>query len=277
MPHFREIFYKEQHAKGNSLRTIAYYRECLDKFFAFVPKVSAAVVRADIIDYLSALRAAALSPNSVQTYFRGLRAYFNWLFEQGYISVNPVADVPAPKPLKRFLRVLSPAEVQRLLNACNNATARLCCVLLLDTGIRSAELLRLRYCDVDISGSCLKVLGKGNKERLVPLSAAAKALLSPFGAPLAHVVPLSAAGLKTMFQRLKKRSGIDRLHAHLLRHTYATNWLMSGGDLFTLQVILGHSTLDMTRRYSHVAIQTKIASGEFYSPLAPITKHSSSY
>jgi site-specific recombinase XerD len=148
-------------------------------------------------------------------------------------------------------------------------------MLLLDTGLRIGELVNLKMGDTHIDDGFLKVMGKGKKERLVPIGSNAQRALQrylfryrpkPAHPGVDHVflsihgIPLTENSLKLMFARLASRSGIHRLHAHLCRHTFATRFLINGGDVFTLQQILGHSTLEMVRHYvnlasNHIAIQ----------------------
>jgi len=148
-------------------------------------------------------------------------------------------------------------------------------MLLLDTGLRIGELINLRMEDVHMDEGFLKVIGKGKKERIVPIGSNAQRALQRYlfryrSKPIyqeidnvflsAYGKPLTENSIKLIFVRLAKRSGVYRLHAHLCRHTFATRFLINGGDVFILQQILGHSTLEMVRHYvnlasSHVAIQ----------------------
>jgi integrase/recombinase XerC/integrase/recombinase XerD len=155
-------------------------------------------------------------------------------------------------------------------------------MILLDTGLRIGELVNLKMEDVHPDEGYLKVLGKGKKERIVPIGNNAQKVLQRYlfrfrpksVNPVIQNVflsqssnPLTENSMKLMFTRLSKRSGVCRLHAHLCRHTFATRFLINGGDVFSLQQILGHSTLEMVRHYvnlasSHIAIQH-----QKYSPL----------
>ena len=148
-------------------------------------------------------------------------------------------------------------------------------MLLLDTGLRIAELTNLKMRDIHMNEGFLKVLGKGKKERIVPIGNNAQRALQrylfrhrpePTNVGVDNVflsiygTPLTENSIKLMFARLAKRSTVQRLHAHLCRHTFATRFLINGGDVFTLQQILGHSTLEMVRHYvnlasNHIAIQ----------------------
>ena len=138
-------------------------------------------------------------------------------------------------------------------------------LLLLDTGIRASELLGLKLDDVYLNEDKIKVWGKGSKERIVPLGTTAKKAL------LRHILssrtdseedqvflsangtPLTYNGLAHMIKRLGEKAGVPRLHAHLFRHTFAVKYLMNGGDLMTLRLILGHTSLEVTQMYMHLA------------------------
>jgi len=148
-------------------------------------------------------------------------------------------------------------------------------MLLIDTGLRMSELINLKMDDVHMNEGLLKVMGKGRKERIVPMGSNAQRALQrysfryrpkPLHSGINNVFlsvlgkPLTENSVKLIFSRLAKKSGVARLHAHLCRHTFATRFLVNGGDVFSLQQILGHSTLDMVRHYvnltsNHVAIQ----------------------
>ena len=148
-------------------------------------------------------------------------------------------------------------------------------MMLLDSGLRIGEIVRLKMDDLHLDEGIIKVLGKGKKERFVPIGSNCQRVLQRYlfryrirqnGSQNDYVFlstggkPLTENSLKLMFARLGRRSGVKRLHAHLCRHTFATKFLINGGDVFTLQQILGHSTLEMVRHYvnlasNHVALQ----------------------
>ena len=148
-------------------------------------------------------------------------------------------------------------------------------MLLLDTGLRIGELVHLTMDNVHMDEGYLKVMGKGRKERIVPIGINAQKALQRYlfrirpkpSNPTVNNVflsqssnPLTENSMKLMFARLSDRTKVFRLHAHLCRHTFATRFLINGGDVFSLQQILGHSTLEMVRHYvslasSHIAIQ----------------------
>ena len=155
-------------------------------------------------------------------------------------------------------------------------------LILLDTGLRIGELVSLKMPDVHISQGYMKVMGKGRKERIVPIGNSAQKALQryvlrhrtrPAHAGIENVflstrgTPLTRNSMKLVFARLGQRSGVKRLHAHLCRHTFATRFLTNGGDVFTLQRILGHSTLEMVRHYVNLASDDILAKHQICSPL----------
>ena len=159
-------------------------------------------------------------------------------------------------------------------------------VTLLDTGLRASELSSLRFEDAHIEEGYFKVVGKGNKERFVPIGALAQKVLwryvfhfrpEPAG-DLENYLFLTLDGrrlqsnaIKLLLRRWGKRAGVPRLHAHLCRHTYATDFLSHKcGDVFRLQQILGHSTLEMVNRYVHYTSAQDMIQGRVSSPVDQI-------
>ena len=144
------------------------------------------------------------------------------------------------------------------------------------------ELINLKVDDVHMNEGLLKVMGKGKKERIVPMGSNAQRALQrylfryrprPFHSGIDNVFlsvlgkPLTENSMKLIFSRLAKKSGVARLHTHLCRHTFATRFLINGGDVFTLQQILGHSTLEMVRHYVNLAVNHVAIQHQKFSPL----------
>jgi site-specific recombinase XerD len=164
----------------------------------------------------------------------------------------------------------------------SNARNQTIFMLMLDTGLRMGELINLKMDDIHMNEGLLKVIGKGKKERIVPMGSNAQRALQrylfryrpkPFSTSIDYVFlsqvgkPLTDNSVKLIFSRLAKRSGVARLHAHLCRHTFATRFLINGGDVFTLQQILGHSTLEMVRHYVNLAANHVAIQHQKFSPL----------
>jgi len=225
---------------------------------------------------------AGLAPMTIQDYVRTVKVFFNWLAREGYTSENRLARLRLPKATSKVAEVLTPQEIAQMLKCIDPLTRRgardqAILLLLLDSGLRCSELTGFTVEDINIEGGYLKVLGKGSKERIVPFGTVTqKALLrysihyrpQPFNAVVHNFFlapdgrPLTYEGARMIIKRIAQRSGVKRLHTHLCRHTFATNYLINGGDVFSLQQILGHSTLEMVRRYvslasAHINVQHK--------------------
>jgi site-specific recombinase XerD len=216
-----------------------------------------------------------LSGHTIRGYVRALKAFASWLYEEWYTDINVLGRYRLPKARQVEPEWLRQDEIQRLLRAFDRNTtlgARDYAIVLtlLDTGLRCAELCYLTLANADLEIGQLKVIGKGNRERTVPVGLRAARALRRYrdhfrppidGKYLLLTVegkPLTVRAVQLMIRRAKKRANIPRLHVHLLRHTFAIHYLMAGGDVFSLQRILGHSTLEVTRMYvSMVASQVK--------------------
>lgn len=228
-----------------------------------------------------------LSPVSVQTYVRGIRAFFSWLHREGYTNENILALLKLPKAPRKLIEVLSDEEVARILACMDTNTASGCrdmamIVVYLDSGLRLSELLGLKLADAHVDQCYLKVMGKGAKERIVPIGSLAQRILQRYiyhfrPEPLYNDhdyvfltldgKPLSSNALKLVFTRLARKSGVKRFHAHLCRHTFASRYLANGGNIFFLQQILGHTSLEMVRRYVTVASEQVAAQHVKFSPM----------
>jgi integrase/recombinase XerC/integrase/recombinase XerD len=219
---------------------------------------------------------------------RALRAFASWLEREGYTDTNRLQHMRPPKASPPLIQPLSADEIRRVVAACASARDRALLLTLLDTGLRAGEALGLRFQDAHVEGNAatLLVLGKGDRQRLVPVGPVAQQALArykygPRPAPARPSVetlfltnqgePLTANALKMIFERLRRRSGIARLHPHICRHTFSTHYLHNGGDLFSLQMILGHRSLEMVRRYSHLADSHVLRRHREFSPLAHLS------
>lgn len=228
-----------------------------------------------------------LSDYSVQGHVRTLRAFSSWLQREGYLEENVLSRLRVPKAANEEIVPLTPDEIAYILSYLTNDTAvgcRKCAIvyLMLDAGLRVSEVVNLTMEKVDLDQGQLLVTGKGNKQRPVPIGSNAQKYLQRYiyhfrPEPLfpeqdnvfltSDGKPLTDNGLKLFFTRLKVKTGIKRLHAHLLRHTFATYYLRNGGDLLSLQKILGHTSLEMVKIYSHLSEVDIKVKHRRYSPM----------
>ena len=243
--------------------------------------------RADTIrDYLSAMRAGGWKDDTVDSAYRVLKTFFRWLEREGLLLTNPMAKVDRPRRERRLVRPFSPDQLRAFLGVIDTRTALgarnfALCVLLADTGLRVSEALGLRCQDLDFGQGVGRVLGKGRRERIVPLGqTVTRALLAWLkvrgelpGMELLFCnrfgQPLKKRGVGEIFHRLGSLAGVAgvRCSPHTLRHTFAVSYLRNGGDVLTLQKILGHATLEMTRRYAELADTDAIERHRQASPL----------
>jgi site-specific recombinase XerD len=293
-------------AEGKSPKTIAWYTSNLDRFYRYLKErhLSNSIGELNIIilrEYVlylikqrkyenhpyTPVENELLSPASVHGHVRTLRAFFSWLFREGIIDNNIAKDLKPPKVTRKVVSTLSDQEISNILRCFNSSDGsqsrnQTIFMLLLDTGLRIGELINLKAEDVHMDEGFLKVIGKGKKERIVPMGKNAQRVLQRYlfrykfqpAYPGTKNVFLSTQGkpltensIKLMFARLAKRSGVYRLHAHLCRHTFATRFLINGGDIFSLQQILGHSTLEMVRHYINLASNHVVVQHQRFSPL----------
>lgn len=232
-----------------------------------------------------------ISPEFVQQYARGLKSWATFLEAEGFTATNIFSRLGRPRIPVREPEVLTQDEIARVVSVYNPKTATglrntLLILTLADSGLRLSELCNATVDDVDLERGTLKVMGKGQRERTVHLGTTVQKLLARYLRYLrpepasAHVRtlllttdgrPFASNAAKCVLRRAAEMSGVRRLHAHLLRHTFATHYLLNGGDLLTLQRLLGHSTLEMVRRYSHVAAGFVAIQHRQYSPVDRIS------
>ena len=214
---------------------------------------------------------AKLSPQTVETYCRGIRSFFSFLNREGFLKKNVMARVKMPKVPERVIPTFTEKEIANLLAQPNKSTSEgfrdYCIILtLLDTGLRLSEMANLKTDDIDFEQNLLRVMGKGRRERHVPFGRrVAKALMKyqmkfrpePIGTENFWLRrdgrPLLPNRIQKIIRRYGDKAGLKRCYAHKLRHTSSVWYLRNGGDVFSLQRKLGHRSLTMTRHYSNLA------------------------
>lgn len=274
-----DLFMYEQRFRNNSSATIDYYTISLGFFLDFVG-VDESLDVLDIRvykDYVVFLQSSGrLKSTSINTYVRAVKAFYNWLIDEEQIG-DCSRKLKLIKQKREEIIPLSDEEIQQLLDCFDTSDLlelrnKCLALLMVDSGLRRAETVRLRCCDVDFQHNSLLVTGKGDKERLVPIGSMTGAVLREYADRVAerrekrtdlffldrfgNALDVNAVDL--VFSKLKESSGIQRLRCHLLRHTFATNYLLDGGDLETLRLILGHSSIAITQLYLHIATSQKM-------------------
>lgn len=221
--------------------------------------------------FVAAEHRRGLSPKSLQRRLSACRSFYAWLVKQGRIAASPAASIRSPKAPRKLPQVLDPDEAKALVEVPTDAPLglrdRALLELFYSSGLRLSELCSLRWRDLDLSDALVNVLGKGNKQRSVPLGSHARAALSEWRASTgaandAHVFPGRGGGAITpravqlRMRHLAQQQGLfKRVHPHLLRHSFASHILESSGDLRGVQELLGHADIATTQIYTHLDYQ----------------------
>jgi integrase/recombinase XerC len=211
-----------------------------------------------------------LSPKSLQRRLSACRSFYRWLLRHGRIQANPAQPIRAPKAPRKLPQVLDPDEAKALVEVPTDAPLglrdRALLELFYSSGLRLSELCGLRWRDLDLQGGLVTVLGKGSKQRSVPVGSHARAALAQWRddqrpAGDAFVFPgrngpITPRGVQARLRTLAQRQGLfKRVHPHLLRHSFASHVLESSGDLRGVQELLGHADISTTQIYTHLDFQ----------------------
>jgi integrase/recombinase XerC len=218
--------------------------------------------------------AAGLSPRSIQRRLSGARMFMRYLIREGLTKSNPVADVSAPKASRRLPGTLDADQMALLVNVKGDSVVdqrdRAIMELLYSSGLRLGELIALDMHDMDGGDATVKVLGKGNKERIVPVGRYAMRAIAEWLRLRANIADeaeramfvgvrgkrISPRSVQMMVRKRAVEVGLpQRVYPHLFRHSFATHMLESSGDLRGVQEMLGHADISTTQIYTHLDFQ----------------------
>jgi integrase/recombinase XerD len=264
--------------KGLSPNTVSAYRRDLMKFSEFAKKRKLsleAVNRDDLVDFLAGLYRQKLESKSVARHLVSLRNFFRFAQAQELIPADPSLNLESPKIRRSLPGYLRLEEVERLLAQADSKTPsglrdRAMLEVLYSAGLRVSELVGLRVSDLDTKAGCVRCIGKGDKERIVPIGKKALAIVDGYlrearptllgkavGSPTLFVNrrggALSRVGVWKILSAYGRRAGLRvALTPHMLRHSFATHLLERGADLRSVQLMLGHADISTTQIYTHV-------------------------
>jgi len=264
--------------KGLSPNTVSAYRRDLMKFSDFAKKRKLsleAVTRDDLVDFLAGLYRQKLESKSVARHLVSLRNFFRFAQVQELIPADPSLNLESPKIRRSLPGYLRLEEVERLLAQPDAKTPfglrdRAMLEVLYSAGLRVSELVGLRVSDLDTKAGCVRCIGKGDKERIVPIGKKALAIVDGYlrearptllgkavGSPTLFVNrrggTLSRVGVWKILSAYGRRAGLRvALTPHMLRHSFATHLLERGADLRSVQLMLGHADISTTQIYTHV-------------------------
>jgi integrase/recombinase XerD len=257
-----------------SPRTVEAYRRDLTQLAAFLGKPIGKATVEDLERYTAQLRADGLAATTIARRNAAARSFYRHQQLLGARDDNPAAGVALPRRAKPLPKTLSPGEAERLIQAAQGTQPRALrdqalVELLYGAGLRISEAVGLDKMGVDLDDRLVRVIGKGDKERVVPIGRPAAEALRRYlsrGRPYldarhrpelflnARGGPLTRAGAFLILRKLAEKAGLDptRVHPHLLRHSFATHLLEGGADLRSVQEMLGHADLSTTELYTHV-------------------------
>jgi integrase/recombinase XerD len=267
--------------KGLAANTLAAYARDLRKFQAFAEKRGLsleALTRDHVVDFLGDLYRQGLDSRTVARHLVSVRNLFRFALAEEAITVDPTLNLESPKTRRSLPVYLRMEDVDRLLEQPNASTPqglrdRVILEVLYSTGLRVSELVNLKVSDLEMRMGCLRCIGKGDKERLVPVGRKALAVVQAYlgkSRPLllgrrgdGRAVPwlivnrfgnrLSRVAVWRLLAAYGRRAGIRaRLSPHKLRHSFATHLLERGADLRSVQLMLGHADISTTQIYTHV-------------------------
>lgn len=288
------LFYEEDYLgylvaeRGASPATVSSYRGDLKRYFSFLESdrgVHSAkeVERGDVAAFVADSSQQGLAPSTVERRLSVVKGYHRFLVREGFVESDPTQTVPLPRKPQKLPDVLSVAQVTELLDGLPDSTPievrdAAALEVLYGCGLRVSELVGLDVDRVHFDEGCLRVLGKGSKERIVPFSGMAARRMRCYLEEVRPKLtcstarPIPAVFLNARGGRLTRQSvhrmvakaglliGVDNLHPHTLRHSFATHLLEGGADLRAIQEMLGHSDISTTQIYTHVqAAQLKEA------------------
>ena len=275
-------------------KTIKWYLDILGKYFNFlelsnlmksVDELGKEALEAYIIyrkttkrwpnnPHIKEENKGELSPYSIQGDVRAIKAFWSWLLYQGYIESNELAKYPLPKVPKALIKTLTIEQIRLLLKTIDKNSpvgARNYCILMLliDCGMRISEVTGIQIADLNLSKCLVKIIGKGQKERIIPFSHfTSKELInytkhyrpdlckleSLYLFPVSHGHHVRVNAIQQAIKRLAKKAKLYdiKCHPHIFRHTFATMFLAKGGNAVVLKEIMGHESVQTTQKYIHL-------------------------
>ena len=301
------IYQRFAATENKSLRTIETVTGAVHKFDTFLGGISdiTTLKPEDLRHYIEHLQSrqkwedhplirkghGCLSPHSVACYIRSIRSFWSWLKREEFIQENPFEKVKPPKTPRKIVSTFSIDQLNHLLSSIPCKDFRgyrdyAIAIMLFGTGIRISELLELKVGDINFENGQVKVNGKGSRQRWVYMSPKVYKVLLKYklkwrkqATAFEHLFTngqgnkLSRFYIAHRFHNYGIKAAVTgiRFSPHTLRHSFSVNYLRNGGDIFTLQRILGHSTLEMTRHYAELADSDIERQQKAFSPAEKIS------
>lgn len=280
--------------RGLSANTVTSYKRDIEKYLTFLTEKKITqldeVSRFEILDFLQTLRQSGAADNSIIRMVSSLRKFHQYVKRESIVSDDPMQLIDTPKKASTLPKAISPQAVEQLLEAPDTTTPlgvrdRAILELMYATGLRISELVNLKLSDMHLTMGFIQTMGKGEKERIIPLGEIASQWLDHYldgarvylqdqSAETSEYVflnsrgkGLSRQGVWKKVKQLALEAGIDQnVTPHTLRHSFATHLLENGADLRMVQELLGHADISTTQIYTHI---TKTRLKQVYSDYHP--------
>lgn len=280
--------------RGLSVNTVTSYKRDIEKYLTFLTEKKITqldeVSRFEILDFLQTLRQAGAADNSIIRMVSSLRKFHQYLKRESTVADDPMQLIDTPKKASTLPKAISPQAIEQLLEAPDTTTPlgvrdRTILELMYATGLRISELVNLKLSDMHLTMGFIQTMGKGEKERIIPLGEIASQWLDHYldgarvylqdqSAETSEYVflnsrgkSLSRQGVWKKVKQLALEAGIDQnVTPHTLRHSFATHLLENGADLRMVQELLGHADISTTQIYTHI---TKTRLKQVYSDYHP--------
>lgn len=280
--------------RGLSANTVTSYKRDIEKYLTFLTEKKITqldeVSRFEILDFLQTLRQAGAADNSIIRMVSSLRKFHQYLKRESTVADDPMQLIDTPKKASTLPKAISPQAIEQLLEAPDTTTPlgvrdRTILELMYATGLRISELVNLKLSDMHLTMGFIQTMGKGEKERIIPLGEIASQWLDHYldgarvylqdqSAETSEYVflnsrgkGLSRQGVWKKVKQLALEAGIDQnVTPHTLRHSFATHLLENGADLRMVQELLGHADISTTQIYTHI---TKTRLKQVYSDYHP--------
>lgn len=294
-------FLREKEVNGVTNLTLIYYNSHIQKFINFVKDCDIKqITYSTYQDYIiycknktaegsKSCKNVKLASRTIKTYASAVRTFLQYCYDFNFIDEDIASKITMPRYQKKVITILNDEELTKIIRSFDITTFAgfrdlFIFSIMLDCGLRLSEVAKLRYKDFDFYNGIIKINGKGQKQRYVPFSDTLKKIFDTyvdFCKGLSNKY-LNDSFFRTVddkditnnticliFKRISKKLNIS-VHPHLVRHTFATNFLLNGGDIENLRIILGHTTFYMTEQYLHFANTLHIKNQTKYSPLNKI-------
>ncbi len=252
-------------------KTIDNYSDHIRRFMQHCPEDLERLTTDVVRKYVIKMREEGIRNVTIRSYMRSVKVFCRWLYDEGYQEANVAQGIRLPRPDPKIKQPLTETEVLMIDSYLISTRDRIIFHLMLDAGLRESEVCNLRKEDIDFENNFICIRNsKFNRNRVVPLCSRLKNWTKYYNSGSTYLLTgksgnkLTPELIKQLFTRIKKRTGIIRVHAHLCRHTFATSYMMGGGNLEKLRLMMGHTDYNVTKEYLHLAAEFEIVKYPIY-------------